>query len=291
MTKYLHLLLASCLSMCGAGVSAAAAPHNNLGLHQRERNYMPWNSADLQRAEELFGAMFNGDFTNNIFSAWTRLGMTLTAVSSGPATIYKLAPTASREGSGYYLFRPAPASPIALQAPHQFYDRHTGHIAELLFFENSAAALALNSAHRYRVDNRSSGAVHPDLAHNAASPMMAFTRAFATAFRDGKIVQLHGFARSKRDNQFNQRAAYIVSGGTRWVTPASSAFASCLLRQFSDVLLFPRDINELGGTTNSMASWLALSGHKGFIHIEIDAINRKNLLNKRQLRDGFWSCL
>ncbi len=291
MRKYLHLLVASCLSMCGAGVSATTPPDNNLGLHQRERNYMPWNSADLQRAEELFGAMFNGDFTDNIFSAWTRLGMTLTAVGSGPATVYKLAPNGSREGSGYYLFRPAPTSPVALQAPHQFHDRHTGHIAKLLFFEHSAAALALNSAHRYRVDNRSSSAVHADLAHNAASLMMAFTRAFATAYKDGKLVQLHGFARSKRNNRFNQRAAYIISGGTRWVTPPSSKVAACLSQQFPDVLLFPRDINELGGTTNSMASWLALIGHKGFIHIEIDAINRENLLNKRQLRDGFWSCL
>ncbi len=291
MSKFLHLLLASCLSMCGAGVDAATAPDNNLGLHQRERNYMPWNSADLQRAEELFGAMFKGDFTKNLFSAWSRLGMTLSTVNSGSTTFYKLAPTASREGSGYYLFRPAPALPVTLQAPHQFHDRHTGHIAELLFLEHSAAALALNSAHRFRVDNRSSSAVYADLAHNAASPMMAFTRAFATFYNNGKIVQIHGFARNKRDNQFNRRKAFIISGGTRWVTPTSAEVATCLAQQFSDVALFPRDINELGGTTNSMASWLALIGHKGFIHIEIDAINRKNLLNKRQLRDAFWSCL
>ncbi len=292
MSKYLHLLLASCLSVSATDASTAATgSDNNHGLHQRERNFIQWNSTDLQRAEELFRAMFNGDFTENIFSAWTQLGMTLTTITNGQTSVYKLAPTAPREGSGYYLFRSTPSSPIALQAPHQYHDRRTGHIAKLLFFEHSAAALALNSAHRFRVDNRASNAVYADLAHNAASPMMAFTRAFAAVYSDGKIVQIHGFARSKRDNKFNQSKAFIISGGTRWVTPASSKVANCLSQQFSDVALFPRDINELGGTTNSMANWLTLIGHKGFIHIEIDAINRKNLLNKRQLRDGFWSCL
>ncbi len=291
MSKYLHLLLASCLSAGGAGANAATDPEDTHGLHQRERNFVQWNNTDLQRAEELFLAMFNGDFKADIFSAWTELGMALTAVGGEQTSVYKLAPTAPRQGSGYYLFRSTPSSPIALQAPHQFHDRDTGHIAKLLFFEHSAAALALNSAHRFRVDNRASNAVYADLAHNAASPMMAFTRAFATVYRDGKIVQIHGFARSKRDNRFNQRKAFIISGGTRWVTPASSKVANCLSQQFADVALFPLDINELGGTTNSMANWLTLIGHKGFIHIEIDAINRKNLLNKRQLRDGFWSCL
>ena len=307
------LLLLWLLSLISPGACFANAKETtgSIIFHQKQAEFRPWSSLDLNQAESLFKAFFSGTSPLQQRSAWQNLGMSVSIQTlANGKTAYLISPgNEARQGAGYYLLRPeglatpgsesgsmpgsmpGPMPELMLQAPHQFHDRHTGHIATQIFTDHPVRALVLNSAHRKRVANRASLSTNPDLAHNPNTLLMSFTRGFIAAYPDGKVVQIHGFSASKRKTAAGRRAQIIVSGGANWPTALSTDVANCLSERQAEVYLYPRDINELGGTTNSIANWLSSIGKSQFIHLENSSKMRENILNNPIVRSLIWSCL
>lgn len=287
------------LTTLGACLSCAQSTPDTLPFHHKQAEFQPWSNTDLRRAESLFEALFGGTELEQQTADWQSLGMAISTQNLvGGETVYLLSPrTPERQGAGYYLFRrdnltiPEGTTEVLLQAPHQFHDRHTGHIAVQMFSEHPARALVLNSAHRKRIANRNSLATNPDLAHNANTLLMSFTRGFIAAHPRGRVVQVHGFNAKKRKTAVGRNAQVIVSGGANWPTALSTQVADCLAQAQTNVYLYPRDVSELGGTTNSTAIWLAMIGNDQFLHLENSSKMRENLLNNLRVRNLFWSCL
>ncbi len=217
------------------------------------------------------------------------LDMVLEPVGPGLRVLRESA--AHRGGRGVYFFRaPEAAVPLALQAPHARSDRHTGVLAVRLMASGRARALALNSAPR-RIGQPPRN-VDADLAHLPDSWMLAFTRAFAHALPQGRIVQLHGFSAEKRSTREGREADLIISPGHLEGSLPVLAVAACLAGEdFGLVRRFPDEVAELGGTTNVMARWLRAAGSPGFVHIEMVAELRNRLRKSPDLLARLGNCL
>lgn len=196
-------------------------------------------------------------------------------------------PADQRRGNGAYVFNPEGNAKLMLQAPHRFSDRKSGVIAMHLFTLSNARVLALNNAHRYSdaADGRKS-----DLAHRHDSIMMELTLAFAAQQPQGMVYQLHGFAREKLPAQ-DRDARVIVSAGHSWPGTPVIAIKACLAQFQSGVKLYPMDIGKLGATTNTMGRALRARGHHGFVHVELSAELRKELVKNPGLRQNYADCL
>ncbi|MDX2455941.1 MAG: hypothetical protein QNL87_00375, partial [Gammaproteobacteria bacterium] len=82
------------------------------------------------------------------------------------------------------------------------------------------------------------------------------------------------------------------SAGTAWPTPASTAVAACLQSLLNNpVRLYPRDVQELGATTNQQGRLLRRLAHNGFVHVELSRALRERLRSQGPLRTGFAACL
>lgn len=192
-------------------------------------------------------------------------------------------------GRGAYMLRAGDARPLALVAPHRRSDRNTGTLAGLLFAEHRVAAAAWSSAPRRKGEGCSGG----DPARHFTHYLTAFSLAFADAHPQGRIVQLHGFERTRRASSAAQLADIIVSDGTR--TPGRRIFdlADCLSRSLAPmpVAVFPNDVAELGALTNRQGQALRSEGFDGFVHLEMSAQLRASLVQDPELRNALASCL
>lgn len=191
-------------------------------------------------------------------------------------------------GFGAYLFREGAAAPlIVLQAPHAYFDRHTGAIAISLFFDPAGGvaprALFVNTVHRYGRGPRAPE--HPaDPCDSVEHPLSVATAALA---RPGlKVVQLHGF--SRRDAH---PARVVISGAARPASPEVARIARRLRRVLPDVALFPDDVDFLGAQRNAQAS--VLRGIPGtlFVHVELDQSLRARLRTEHPARRAFADAL
>lgn len=193
-------------------------------------------------------------------------------------------------GRGVYLIRTGPSRPLAITAPHRGSDRHTGTLAAQLFLESAAVAAAWNSAPRRPGPNCAHAL---DLAKAPQHPFTAFALAFARQYRDGRIVQLHGFERSRRTTGSVAEAAMVVSDGTTTPDGKLLDLADCLSVAFAPapVLVFPHEARELGGLTNAQGKALRQSGFQGFVHLEMSAQLRERLADDRELRGSVLRCL
>jgi hypothetical protein len=194
-------------------------------------------------------------------------------------------------GLGHYLFRvDVGGGNLMLQAPHQFYDRHTGRLAIDLFLQSDARVLALNSAHRrLNISDRSGTA---DIAHLERTALNALTRAFGLNNPDGVVVQLHGFAAGKRTSEAGRRADVIVSSGQRWLQPQADRLAECFAATGRwQVRRYPLDIGELGGTTNTQGAALRRLGSSRFVHLELSRDLRERLIADAADFNALSACL
>ncbi|HVR74433.1 MAG TPA: hypothetical protein VMT52_08885 [Planctomycetota bacterium] len=254
--------------------------------------YDPPGAEELRNAEKLFAAAFS---PATEISALTRLarGIDLEILpivrEDDEIIVLREAPHALR-GRGFFAFRRKDARPLALQAPHSWEDLHTGLIAEMLFLESHAAASAWNTAPRstaVKGENRLA-----DLAHLPDSLLHAFTRAFASAYPRGTLLQIHGFDAGKRATREGSGSAVILSDGTKsppiWVLDA----AECLEVALSErVSVYPRHVKELGATTNTQGKVFQEIGHAGFLHVEMDLELRRRLKETEKLRNAFLQCM
>lgn len=184
---------------------------------------------------------------------------------------------ARRRGGGAYVFRAGAASRSIVQAPHTFFDEGTLPLACELFARGNAAALFINTAHRYKSASKTPSGVFPaDVAHARDSLFQAATEGMlrARAAQKPVVVQLHGFGEREAEG------AVVLSGGVRRFGLANVAAAQAALARVIDggVLRFPDDQNDLGATTNVQGALVREAGGQ-FLHIEMGAPLRRALLS------------
>ncbi|WP_166263609.1 hypothetical protein [Marinobacter caseinilyticus] len=193
-------------------------------------------------------------------------------------------------GWGYYRFATLSAGGLVIQAPHQFYDRHTGTIARAIFEQVHGKILALNSSHRYT--DRREDTPPSDLAHIPNSPFNSLTRAVALGLGKVTIIQLHGYSAEKRKSAVARASDIIISSGASAPQPEMLRIADCLSQQTPwRVLRFPEDTGELGGTRNLQGQLLHALGKPIFVHMELSHSVRKALINNPETMTRFTACI
>lgn len=283
--------LAVVLALAPLTLAAQPTTLENLFRESQGRDYQPPSPDELRQAEQLFQRAFAGRIAA---AEWATLGFQVERVSENTQvfTVIREQPD-WRRGCGFYVFA-APASPGApiLQAPHALSDQHTGAIALHLFAGGQFAAGAWSTAPRRYQDDEDETVVDADMAHQPNSYFTAFSRAAALAQPASAILQLHGFSADKRKTEAGRVAGVIVSAGQRQPTPAAEQTARCLSEKLAEpVLLYPRDVRELGGLTNQIGRVLRTLGSAGFVHIELAQPVREQLRVDAELRQRFGACL
>ena len=272
-------------------VSTAQAKEEVVTLTQvladasRHKQYEPVSVAELRQAEKLFLATFvASESFSELKRRWSDLGwnyrqlVNASGSDSGTAVYLLTESPSDIRGRGCYAFRHNAELPVAIQAPHSFYDKHTRSIGIRIFEQGSARAASWNTVRR-SVE---------DAAHVRDTYFNAFTRAFLQIDSRMAIVQLHGFAQEKRKTLSGRASDIIVSNGTRFPGRlARSAAAQLASGDLGAVHLYPSQVKELGGTKNAQASIVHQHGFDNFIHIEMSADIRKSLCNRKNLRDQF----
>lgn len=286
------LVLAGSLALPGVATSGEQQPLQQLLSERRCDAYSPATAQQLQQAETAFVNLLENPAprVSKVAPAWQQLGFGITQLAAGDTSwlVLRESPGHCR-GQGLYLLRQGVAAGLLLQVPHGYFDRHTDDIAAGLL-QAPVRAIALNTVPRRYTQQGMK--VDADLAHRTDSLFTALTRAFAQVYPAGRLLQLHGFSPAKRKTAAGHSAAVIVSAGTAWPTPASTAVAACLQSLLDNpVRLYPRDVRELGATTNVQGQLLRGLAHNGFVHVEMSSRLRQRLRSDGQLRDGFASCL
>ena len=246
--------------------------------------YVAANSHKMARAEDLFDRVFAGAVDPDLQKGFQRLGFELTQVRIGGEVAFFVREAPDHgEGKGAYLVRRSGRSAL-IQAPHRFKDLDSGKIAAQLVQENDVRAAAWNTVPRsYTVDGAT---VSADLAHIAVSYFNAFATAFARHYPGGRVVQLHGFAQEKRTTEAGRTASAIISAGTKTPTDMARGVAECLAKALlgETVLLYPEQVQELGGTTNDNAKALRAIGFEHFLHVELSRELRRTLAGDVEAR-------
>jgi len=246
--------------------------------------YVTPTAAELYAAEVLFIRTLKGEQTPALKKAWqTQSFIMRTLRQNGTAFTVIQETKKKRTGRGFYLFRQQKSSPIALQAPHSYKDLYTGTIARKLMEKGKYVAAGWNTVKRN----------YADMAHLDNTIFQAFGRAFAKQYPTGMIFQLHGFVQGKRNTRAGKTADLILSGTT--ITPQQRVLGigKCLkskLARFT-VRIYPYEISELGGTTNSNAKDLRARGFNRFFHIEMSKPLREKLRGDNQVRRQLSDCL
>jgi hypothetical protein len=194
---------------------------------------------------------------------------------------------AHRSGSGFYVFRKN-GNGVMLQAPHAFKDLNSGSLAIKLMQEGNYSGLALNTVPRkYKTISKE---VDADVAHLSSSFFMAASIEFSRHFPQGQIIQLHGYNSDRREETKN--TSMIISPGSKSLMSPIIRQQSCLMQNLTPkVLVYPKDINLLGGTTNTIGQALRNFGYTGFRHFEMSLPLRKRMLKSRKSRDIFSQCI
>lgn len=173
---------------------------------------------------------------------------------------------------------------LILQAPHQFYDIHTGKIAKALFIDDKFQVLMLNTSQRY-------SSQYADLAHQKLTIFSAFSEIFTEINDQTKVVQLHGFSTKKRKTNAGKYADMIISNGTKYPDHYLRELQTCHRVELGNVTrIYGYDVFELGAITNTIGKRLNNNKIAQFIHIELSKETREYYQDTDWLR-GFSKCL
>ncbi|WP_432199960.1 hypothetical protein ACRAQ7_09755 [Erythrobacter sp. W53] len=218
------------------------------------------------------------------------LGFQADRLTNAPGTKVIAEKAGSCAGQGVYWLREDAGAGLAITAPHRGSDRHTGSLAATLFLETGAKAAAWNSAPR-RPTKQCDAAL--DLAKEKNHVFSAFTTSFAEFAQDSLIVQLHGFDGDRRKSLAAQEAGMILSNGTERPSEKLLDLADCLSIAFNPerVLVYPVGTRELGALQNAQGQLLREAGFDGFVHMEISADLRAELIEDGALRGKLAACL
>jgi hypothetical protein len=243
-----------------------------------------WSDAELGEATRLFTLLVETALREDLVAAGglapalRRLGYSL---STTPLAQGRAIAAVDLEGpAGGCLVRlGAVAAEVLLQAPHSFFDRHTGVIGLELFDRGSFRAFCFNTSHRFgsraSAEDAEPGA---DAAHNPRSPLSVQTDAVLRAVPDSVIVQLHGFDAQSAPAEVDA----IVSAGAERPSDARDAAALALGRAGVRARRYPEEIDVLGGTGNAQGKLVAARAG-GFVHVELSLAARQRLLEPATL--------
>ena len=215
------------------------------------------------------------------------LGFLIVDVPEIPGTLLLTELPTARRGGGAYLFGRASQSTTVVQAPHTFFDEGTLPLACELFRRSHAAALFIDTAHRFKAaEMDESGAYPADVAHAADSLFQAATEGTLEAFGQRTVVQLHGFGPRESG------AAVVLSAGTSSPSSPLPTRSREFLTQIVPGLVarFPDESRELGATTNVQGAVVRRAGGR-FLHVEMSAPFRQTLLADANLRARFLDTL
>ncbi|TNE71782.1 MAG: hypothetical protein EP339_14310 [Gammaproteobacteria bacterium] len=252
-----------------------------------QKNFVTPTPEQVSALESMFAGWLNPESSQRGGAADRSLALGFDVQTNDAGTAF-LADNKNR-GWGYYRFRSAPANSLVIQAPHQFFDRHTGAIARSLFEQAEVKALALNSTHRY--SDRREGTAPSDLSHIPFSPFNALTRAIALSMPDAHIVQLHGYSADKRKTSAARNSDIIISSGPSAPQPRMLELADCLEASTPwQVKRFPGQVSELGGTRNFQGRLVHALGMPIFTHLELSRDVRDSLISDPQTLSRFARC-
>lgn len=203
--------------------------------------------------------------------------------------IWLLAEVAGKNrGAGALALRVAPEASIIVEVPHSFFDEGTLPIGIALFEELAARALIVNTVHRggvgpdeARMERARSGTSESDVAHQAQSFFQQAHLELGRIWPKAHVVQLHGF----RDEKVPTAKIVISAAGTTAVTAP-------LARALNDAFgvgtarLYPEEVDQLGGTQNVQAQ-ASRDESRAFVHIEIAASLRTQMVRQRSLQERF----
>ncbi len=278
------------------GVGFGASIEDLLEAARQGAVFRPSDAVELARAEVLFGRILDGsadgkEMLSALKSEWNGLGYRLETVSAGGKSFLALLEKPShRRGRGFFLFPLRPAGDLLLQAPHGFKDLYTGEIGVKLFPAGRFAGAAWNTVSRYETEEGGRGTA--DLSDRTDTLFAALARAFAERYPEGHVVQLHGYARGKRDSLSGRVSDMILSNGTHRPPPWLEGMDRCLEGRFSVVVSrFPVETDELGATRTSIGIVMRQMGHAGFFHLEMSREMRERLRDDDAAREDLLGCL
>lgn len=277
-----------CLVRAGWCVDAIS----DLRKSSRAFKYEPPSSESLVNAQRIFVILLSGgNDLSEAIKLCVQEGLELLVVRQSEGEFLILMESEGQgKGRGFYAFRRGAPRAFAIQAPHSFSDLQTGEIAARLFLESKAVAVAWNNTSRNV--GQADGSTNTDLAHIKRSYLQAFTKAFGETFKNGVILQLHGYNKDRRSSPEGYLSDVIVSNGTREPGRVVRRLVICLssdkLRKIS---LYPHDVQELGGTTNAQGRLLRRLHFAGFIHIELSPEVRRRLSTDSAYRQFFLRCI
>lgn len=244
-------------------------------------SYQAPSANDAEAARGLFERLLKGERGDPLRRQAAQLGWEMRSEkSAGTDWTVLVEPASERAGRGMYAF--SDKGRHALQAPHVPSDGLTGDILVRFAGDGLPRALAWNTVHRKQAD----------LAHLDYTYFNAFALAYARAFPNERIFQLHGFDSDRRKSGAGADSAAIISATIDRPPPALREAVSCLKKRVAEkTRLYGVDVRELGGTTNSGAKALRQAGYADFVHIELDRDLRERLLNSAADRQAFFECL
>jgi len=279
------------LIMCVCATSLASASDLSKAWKQSQVGvFVPSSSQDVLDAHRLFSQMLQGQRVRA--SAWDALGMQVEHLRyKGEVVLVVHEQTQHQYGRGFFVIRQKETdSPLLLQAPHSFKDLYTGRIALKLWMAGNAKAAAWNTVPRWY--DAQGQKVDADMAHRGETFFLAFSKAFAKRYPEGRTLQLHGFSQQKRETSQARSADIILSSGSKHLNSSVQHFGRCLKQQLTDqVLLYPTEVSELGGTRNVISRELRYHAAHDFIHMEMSFELRSGLRKDKDLRHRLLACL
>ena len=249
--------------------------------NHRGVDYIAPSAAELAATRDLFARILRGERGRAIDELAQSAGWRVRsqAQESSDLVVVSEATDALR-GRGLYAF--FSQGRHALQAPHVPTDGLTGEILLKYAQDRLPRALAWNTVPRSR----------GDLAHLLNTDYIEFSRAFASAHPNEKIIQLHGFDVDQRKTAAGSSSGAIVSATHRNPSSELQLAVRCLREQVeSKTRLYGEDVRELGGTTNTVAKALRAGGYQNFIHLEAALPLRERLLADAAQRRALFQCL
>ena len=269
------------LSTCPAGLLAARR-----GGSAPDRYTIP---SETERAEfSSLLAVLLGPLDRASAEGQARaVGYRLDDVPEVPGAVLLRELPTRRRGGGAYLIRPGSASRLVVQAPHTFFDEGTLPLACELFQRAGAAALFIDTAHRYKAAEPDERGDHPaDVAHARDSLFQAATVGAINQVVGLTVAQIHGFAPRE-----SGAAIVLSTGASELLAPLTTRVRAALSPIVSGpVLRFPDECRELGATTNAQGAIVRAAGGR-FLHLEMSAALRQTLLDDAALRARYLDAL
>jgi hypothetical protein len=197
-------------------------------------------------------------------------------------------PSGHNRGAGAVALRVGAESSVVVEVPHSFFDEGTLPIGLAVFKELQALALLVNTVHRggigpeeERAERARSGKSESDVAHQTQSFFHQAHLELGRVWPRAQVIQLHGY----RDEKVPTAKIVVSAAGT---AAAIAPLAKALNDAFGPATarLYPEEVDQLGGTQNVQAEASRDEG-RDFVHLEMAASFRNQLVRQKSLRDAF----